>query len=137
MSDHTAPAPTVWHTLRYRDAPAAIDFLQRAFGFVLVVRYDNADDPTQVDHAQLHWPEGGGIMLGSLRNTPEWPASAGQAAAYVVTADPATLLMRAKAAGATIVADLHEQDYGSTDFAATDPEGNLWSFGTYRGEPPP
>jgi len=39
------------------------------------------------------------------------------------------------AAGAEIIDELHETDYGSRDFAARDPEGNRWSFGTYRGEP--
>ena len=42
---------------------------------------------------------------------------------------------RASAAGAEILAGLHETDYGSQDFAVRAPEGNRWSFGTYRGEP--
>ena len=41
----------------------------------------------------------------------------------------------AVAAGAEITDPLHETDYGSRDFAARDPEGNRWNFGTYRGEP--
>jgi len=28
--------------------------------------------------------------------------------------------------------ELHDTDYGSRDYAARDPEGNVWSFGTYR-----
>lgn len=40
---------------------------------------------------------------------------------------------RAVAAGATMVRELVETDYGSLDFAVRDPEGNIWSFGTYRG----
>ena len=55
--------------------------------------------------------------------------------AYVVTDDPDALFTRAKAAGAEIISGLHDTDYGSRDFAARDPEGNRWSFGTYRGEP--
>ena len=43
--------------------------------------------------------------------------------------------LRARAAGAEIIAGPHDTDYGSRDFAARDPEGNRWSFGTYRGEP--
>jgi uncharacterized glyoxalase superfamily protein PhnB len=39
------------------------------------------------------------------------------------------------AAGAEVVQPLHDTDYGSRDFAVRDPEGNLWSFGTYPGEP--
>ena len=41
----------------------------------------------------------------------------------------------ARAAGAEIITEPHDTDYGSRDFAARDPEGNRWSFGTYRGEP--
>jgi uncharacterized glyoxalase superfamily protein PhnB len=53
----------------------------------------------------------------------------------VVTADPDAVHARAVAAEAEITQALHETDYDSRDFAATDPEGNRWSFGTYRGEP--
>jgi uncharacterized glyoxalase superfamily protein PhnB len=42
---------------------------------------------------------------------------------------------RAKAAGARVLRDLHGTDHGSRDFAVFDPDGNTWSFGTYRGEP--
>jgi len=42
---------------------------------------------------------------------------------------------RARAAGAEIITEPYDTDYGSHDFAAADPEGNRWSFGTYRGEP--
>src|SRR5262249_28968392 len=55
--------------------------------------------------------------------------------AYVVTDDPDGVHDRAVKAGAEIIMELHETDYGSRDFAARDPEGNRWSFGTYRGAP--
>ena len=99
------PPPQVWPTLRARDARALIRFLVDAFGFREVAVYGDGD---RVDHAF---------------------------AAYVVTGDPDALHARAVAAGANITAGLHETDYGSRDFAAADPEGNHWSFGTYRGEP--
>jgi uncharacterized glyoxalase superfamily protein PhnB len=41
---------------------------------------------------------------------------------------------RANAAGAEVLSELHDTDYGSRDFAVLDPEGSRWSFGTYRGE---
>ena len=126
--------PQVWPTLRAHDARALIRFLVDAFGFEETVVYGEGD---RVDHAQLSWPEGGGIMLGSARelDDPAMPTRPGTFGAYVVTADPDKLHDRAKAAGAEIVMDLHDTDYGSRDFAARDPEGNRWSFGTYRGEP--
>jgi uncharacterized glyoxalase superfamily protein PhnB len=134
MND-TAPAPQVWPTLRARDARALIRFLVDAFGFEETVVYG---DGGRVDHAQLSWPLGGGIMLGSAHEAgadDPWPLRPGTFGAYVVTDDPDALFARAKAAGAEITAELHETDYGSRDFAARDPEGNRWSFGTYRGEP--
>jgi uncharacterized glyoxalase superfamily protein PhnB len=91
-----------------------------------------------VDHAQLSWPAGGGIMLGSARAEgaeDHWPLRPGTFGAYVVTDDPDGLFSRAAAAGATVLRELHDTDYGSRDFAVIDPEGNHWSFGTYRGEP--
>ncbi len=50
---------------------------------------------------------------------------------YVAVDDPDALHARAKAAGAKIEMELRDTDYGSRDFACRDPEGNLWSFGTY------
>lgn len=129
-----APEPQVWPTLRARDARAIIKFLVDAFGFEETVVYGNGD---RVDHAELSWPEGGGIMLGSVREDAgvTVPSLAGTFGAYVVTAAPDEVYRRAKAAGAEIIDEPHVTDYGSRDFAARDPEGNRWSFGTYRGEP--
>ena len=134
MTDN-APPPQVWHTLRARDARGLIRFLVEAFGFEETVVYGDGD---RVDHAQLSWPPGGGIMLGSAREPgteDHWAVQPGTAAAYVVTDDPDGLFARATAAGAEVIMGLHDTDYGSRDFAVRDPEGNRWSFGTYRGEP--
>jgi uncharacterized glyoxalase superfamily protein PhnB len=126
--------PTVWPSLRAADARALIRFLVEAFGFEETAVYGEGD---HVQHAQLSWPLGGGIMLGSTRDDPGDPfdLKPGTAAAYVVVDDIDGLYERAVRAGATIVRERNHTDYGSYDFAARDPEGNLWSFGTYRGEP--
>ncbi|MFE7861099.1 VOC family protein [Streptomyces sp. NPDC057403] len=129
------PAPQVWPTLRAHDARALIRFLVDAFGFEETVVYGDGD---LVQHAQVSWPEGGGVMLGSVRKGPDagdGPTPPGHFSAYVVTADPDAVHARAKAAGADIITDLHVTAYGSRDFAARDPEDNRWYFGTYRGEP--
>ncbi|MFC5667708.1 VOC family protein [Kitasatospora misakiensis] len=132
------PAPQVWPSLRARDARALIRFLSEAFGFEEVVAYGEGEF---VAHAELAWPEGGGIMLGSDRPAPEggepWPGGPGTFTAYVVTADPDGLHARAVAAGARITTAPFDTDYGSRDFAAADPEGNRWYFGTYPGAPRP
>jgi uncharacterized glyoxalase superfamily protein PhnB len=136
MTDNTPP-PQVWPTLRARDARALIKFLVDAFGFEETVVYGDGE---RVDHAQLSWPPGGGIMLGSAGDggeTDHWPVQPGSFGGYVVTEDPDGLYDRATKAGAEVFMGLHETDYGSRDFAVRDPEGNRWSFGTYRGEPRP
>ena len=59
----------------------------------------------------------------------------GTSGCYVVADDIDGLHARAAAAGAEIIRQPFDTDYGSRDFTARDPEGNTWSFGTYRGEP--
>jgi uncharacterized glyoxalase superfamily protein PhnB len=139
MTTPDAPPPTVWPTLRARDARGLIRFLVDAFGFEETVTWGDQPDGSGdvVVHAQLSWPLGGGIMLGSAREGADdpWPVPPGSTGCYVVTDDPDALHDRAVAAGADVVQPLHDTDYGSRDFAVRDPEGNRWSFGTYRGEP--
>jgi len=134
MDEMQTPPPQVWPTLRAADARALIRFLVDAFGFEEVAVYGEGDT---VDHAQLSWPLGGGIMLGSARETPDdgWPIQPGAAGAYVVTDDPDALFKRATEAGAVVVQELYDADYGSRCFTVRDPEGNHLSFGTYRGGP--
>lgn len=134
MTDNTTPPPQVWPTLRARDARALIAFLVTTFGFEQTVVHGNGD---RVDHAELSWPLGGGIMLGSATDAPDdpWSLRPGTFGAYVVTDDPAALFERVTAAGAQVTRKLTDTDYGSREFAVVDPEGNHWSFGDYRGEP--
>jgi uncharacterized glyoxalase superfamily protein PhnB len=134
MTDSKTPPPQVWPTLRARDARGLIRFLVDAFGFEETVVYGDGD---RVDHAQLSWPLGGGIMLGSARDDPDdaFTLKPGTFSCYVVADDIDALHARAAAAGAEIVRQPFDTDYGSRDFMARDPEGNRWSFGTYRGEP--
>ncbi|MGY2065880.1 VOC family protein [Blastococcus sp. SYSU DS0619] len=127
----TTPAPTVWPAFRARDARGLIRFLVDVLGFEETVVHGEGD---RVDHAQLSWPEGGGVMLGSVRDDGgQWPVES--AGCYVVTDDPDAVHARAVAAGAEVVRAPYTTDYGSRDVTIRDPEGNLWQFGTYRGEP--
>jgi uncharacterized glyoxalase superfamily protein PhnB len=130
MTDNVPPAQ-VWPTLRARDARALIRFLVDVVGFDETAVYGEGDD---VHHAQLSWPPGGGIMLGSVRDD-AWALQPGTFGAYVVAENIDALYERVTAAGADIIRKPEDTDYGSREFALRDPEGNLWSFGTYRGEP--
>ena len=127
---------TIIPGLRYRDAPAAIEWLCEAFGFEkhLVV----PGEAGTIDHAQLVFGNGM-IMLGSARDddfgrlqkpldTPDAPVSK---SAYVIVTDVDAHHARAVAAGAKVVMAPEDQHYGGRLYSCRDPEGNLWNFGSY------
>lgn len=124
----------MWPALQARNAPALIDFLVDTVGFTRTAVYADGD---RVAHAQLDWPEGGGVMLGSHKPQGTWTREPGTAGMYVVTAQVDALYERVKQSGVEIVSELADQHYGNREFSIADPEGNLWSFGPYRGEPAP
>jgi uncharacterized glyoxalase superfamily protein PhnB len=136
MPAHTPPRCSVIPCLNYRDAPAAIDWLQNAFGFEKKVAYDGPDGT--IAHAELRLGAGY-VMLGSVKDDIfNWkpPAETGVSTQmiYVVVADADALFARAAAAGAEVVRPLQDTDYGSRDFSVRDPEGHIWNFGTYHPE---
>ena len=122
--------------LTYRDANAAVNWLIDAFGFEKHAVYKN--DAGQVEHAQLTFGTGM-IMIGPQRDTPygrliKQPDEIGgfeTQSVYVVVVDADAVYARAKAAGAEIVIDIKDEDYGGRGFSCHDPEGHLWNFGTY------
>ncbi|MDB4970835.1 MAG: glyoxalase [Myxococcales bacterium] len=117
--------------LAYRDAPKAIDFLSRAFGFEEKMRMDMPDG--RVGHAELGL--GGHIIMlasvwdeGGLAAPFELPAAHCQI--YCVVADVDAHHERARAAGGTIVAAPADQPYGMRMYRVNDPEGHRWIFAT-------
>ncbi|ANY09572.1 VOC family protein [Pseudonocardia sp. HH130630-07] len=118
-------------TLRYDDPRAAIAFLTSALGFRELNIH--TDDAGTLVHAELAWDDRNDtavIALGARR--PDDRFDTGRAVLYLTCDDPDTLHDRAVAAGADVVMGLTDQDYGSREFAVADPEGNVWSLGTYR-----
>lgn len=115
--------------VRASDADASIAFLTEAFGFKTGDVHRNEDGT--IGHAEV-WHDGSCIMLGPA----EGEHATQPATVYVVVADADAHHARAKAAGAEIVTDLRDTDYGSRDYAAKDPDGNSWWFGTYRPAAP-
>jgi len=118
---------TIIPSFRYDDARAAIAFLRDAFGFE---EHAVHEDEGVVAHAELKLGDAY-IMLGQTRDENRERVPAGPSSLYVVVSDPDALHDRAVAAGAEIVEGLTERDYGSREFAARDPAGNVWWFGTY------
>jgi uncharacterized glyoxalase superfamily protein PhnB len=127
----------VWPTLVYRDGQAALKFLTEGLGFTLVASYPGEAEGS-IAHSELTWPAGGGVMVSSIdrnKEPNEFDKLAAQiASVYLVCDDPDALWPRVMAAGATVVREMREEDYGSRGFSVADPEGNVWSIGTYRGE---
>jgi uncharacterized glyoxalase superfamily protein PhnB len=132
--DTQESAPAFYPFLRYADARAAVQWLCDAFGFERHAVFD-APDGT-VAHAELRLGAGV-LMLGQSRDdalglrTPR-ELGAGTGGVYACVADADAHHVSAVAAGAEIVLPLREMDYGSREYTCRDPEGNLWSFGTYR-----
>ena len=131
MSTDT-PQPTVWPAFQAHNPRVVIDTLV-ALGFEETACYTDEDGVIQ--HAQLSWPEGGGIMLGIHKPDGPFTQQPGTTSAYIVTSDVDAVLARAQAAGLDVPGAPHERDYASREFGVRDPEGNQWSFGTYPGEP--
>jgi PhnB protein len=114
--------------LLYEDGAAAIDFLIEAFGFEEVMRMEEGG---VVNHAELRLGDDS-IMLGDPGADYEGPNKADHRTAlvHVYVDDVDAHFGRAKAAGAEIVMEPTDQEYGDRRYDAKDPEGQLWSFAT-------
>jgi len=121
--------PTIYPTLRYRDAPAAIRWLTETLGFTEHSVMKNPDGT--IAHAELSWGTGGMVMVGSRAAEPS-PFDTGTTCIYLVIQEVDAHHDRAVAAGAEVIMPLTDQDYGSRDYAVRDPEGNVWALGTYQ-----
>jgi uncharacterized glyoxalase superfamily protein PhnB len=122
---------TLYPLMRFTDAPAAMEFLEAAFGFTRRAVVENPDGT--IAHAELSLGPST-LMLGSDRDDPRLGRRAGQGRIYVAVDDPDAHCAQAREAGAEILDDPFDTDYGSRDYAARDLEGNQWHFGTYRPE---
>ena len=121
MSDQT-----FFPTLRFRDPDAAIDWLERALGFTRHAVHRGEDGG--VAHAELTL-DGAFVMLGGEGDMGQ---PAGTGSLYAVVDDPDALFERVSALGVEVLYGIEDKDYGSREFGVRDPEGNIWSFGTYR-----
>ena len=126
-------------SFRYRDAPAAIAWLCRAFGFEeqLVVPGEN----DTIVHAQLLLGNDM-IMLGSSNShggnaydkavrPPDELGGHVSGGTYIVVDDADAHYARSQAAGAEVLMELEDAGYGGRGYSCRDPEGHVWSFGTY------
>ena len=128
----TSTVGDVYPSLIYDNAPAAIDWLCKAFGFTrrLVVPGPNE----RIEHSELSI--GAAVIMVSSpkpemgRVSPKGLPGASQALSIYVD-DPDAHYKKAKAAGAVILRELRD-DHGARGYMAKDPEGHIWYFGNYR-----
>ena len=125
--------PNIFPAVRFADADAGVAFLKDAFG--ATERAVHRGEDGVIHHAELAL--GAGVVMVGQHSQDGWlggeaprPLSS-TVSIYVVVSDPDRHHATAREAGAVIVRELQDTDYGSREYSVRDPEGNLWSFGTY------
>ena len=117
----------------YEDAKAGIEWLQKAFAAEVLMAHE---DDGKIVHFELSFE--GAIVMGGSKDAGELAAhqevKMGATSVYLIVSDPDAHHARAAEARAEILIPLRDEDYGSRGYSALDPEGNTWSFGTYRPE---
>ena len=122
--------------MRYRDPEAALRFLTEVFGLTEHAVY--RDDAGAIVHAQL-MHAGGMVMFGPTqggdfdRHLIDPAETGGRATVtiYLVEHDIEARYDQVRQGGAAILFPLKDEDYGGKSFTATDPEGHIWTFGSY------
>ncbi len=125
-------APRLYHTMRCKKPEMMIAWLKDVLGFEerVIYRRDGS-----IKHAELMF--GSSILMLGADADVAYGKRVGDHcgrrtdAVYLAVDDPDALYARVKASGAQIEMEPYDTDYGSRDFSARDPEGGLWSFGTY------
>jgi uncharacterized glyoxalase superfamily protein PhnB len=136
MSENKTHRTSVVSGMAYRNAPAAIEWLCRVFGFEKHAVYPGPDNT--IMHAELTLGDGM-IMLGSvtsaaqshLMKQPDEIGGAETRSDNLIVSDADAVYARAKAAGAEILIDIEDKPYGGRSFTCRDLEGRIWNVGTY------
>lgn len=133
MTKPTLTPSDIYTSLTYQDAPAAIEWLCNAFGFTKRLVVPGPDDT--VLHSELTYGTGiimvSSARLGEHRRSP-LTFSGVHAALSVCVEDPDAHYEVAKSAGARILSELKDEEYGSRGYMAKDLEGHHWCFANYR-----
>jgi PhnB protein len=119
--------PRVTPYLLYKDVGAALEWLSRVFGFTERLRHE---DDGVINHAEMTIADDGVLMLGYPGPQYRSPSEVGQATAlvHVLVDDVDAHFAAARAAGARILREPADQDYGDRRYDVEDLEGHMWSF---------
>lgn len=142
VPDNTVPDTSVdrpyvdgiWGVVAYADPEAGIDFVTDILGFEEQVLVRDPDG--RIIHSEYRWPEGGVVQLVAADpDNPFAPEPGQKGGLYVITRDPRAVWERCRRADIEVLRPPEEPHYdpGGMGFAIRDPEGNIWSFGSYAG----
>jgi uncharacterized glyoxalase superfamily protein PhnB len=125
--------PKIYPVLKYNDAQVAFGFMEGVLGCERLQVHEGENGG--IAHAELRFGDGVLMFSTAGEGDPTFNQGIGRTVVYVVVDDVDPLFERARKAGAEVLMEPTDQDYGSRDFAIRDPEGNIWSFGTYAPTP--
>jgi uncharacterized glyoxalase superfamily protein PhnB len=125
--------PNIFPEIVYDDAPAAVEWLARAFGFTLGELIPGPHG--SIAHAELHYGPGT-VMVKSATDDALWGTSPRHLggisqSVFVAVEDPDAHHERAKAADAEVIMEPTDMDFGARNYAVRDLEGHVCGFGTY------
>ncbi|MCB1011144.1 MAG: VOC family protein [Microthrixaceae bacterium] len=128
--------PTFTSSVYYRDVKAALEWLERAFGFELTMAIEGPPDAPEMGHWEMSCAGEGRVMIGaeweSLVRSPAAIEGANTQRVHVMLSGTAADLDahcdNARANGATISMEPADQFYGDRTYRALDPEGHSWTF---------
>lgn len=127
LKNRSVPVDTILPHLAYEDVGGALTWLAKAFSFTEQFRYGEPGGPVQ--GAQMHLG-GAWIMLATSRLGRASPSRLGQRtqSLTVFVEDVDAHYQKAKSAGARIVEEIHETEYGERQYGPEDHEGHHWLF---------
>ena len=116
--------------LRYKKGSKAMEWLTQVFGFSRHMGVPGPDG--EISHAELSLGNRMIMFASGVKQGDGNPWTMERGGVYAVVGDIDAHYERAMAAGAEIVRPLADTGYGPREYSVRDPEGHLWSFGTYR-----
>ena len=133
LTNQSVPVDTVLPHVTYKHLPEAMDWLGRTFGFVEHYRYGDPVSGAQVRLANAY------IMVRAARGDYRSPAELGfgNQSLTIFIEDVEPHFEHSKAAGAKIVEELHETEYGELQYGVEDLEGHHWLFSRHERDVSP
>lgn len=111
------------------DAPALLDFVKRAFSAEEMMR---AETPNGGLHGEVRLGDSM-MMIGGGIPGKNFPGNLQRAALHVYVKDADAVTAKAVAAGAALIDEPRDQEYGERSSTVKDQAGNFWYIATYKG----